>query len=214
MSQIWQDYDKQKRYIVDTNPVSPYVEVFNNRGQVVKVNPLLRFSEILLPLCQPQEGLNEEAREEIQNWLLHYLAHLDRLQGVTARALKREAIEADIREGRYGQDVQQNYKCLPADEKAILLQAVLHYEEGTMNGRSVYRLTLQRFFPGARVYYQEDDEFLVYIPAAKSDINEKKVRLLELLFLDWLLETKVFWQRHFGIIGYEPTMHIGAIAIY
>lgn len=174
MSQIWQDYDKQKRYIVDTNPVSPYVEVFSTRGPVVKVNPLLRFPEILLPLCQYQEGLSEEVCEDIQNWLLHYLAHLDRLQGVTAGALKREAVEEDIRQGRYGQEVQQGYERLTADEKAILLQAVLHYEEGTMNGRSVYRLTLQRFFPGARVYYQEDDEFLVYIPAAKSDINEKK----------------------------------------
>ncbi|MCQ5210860.1 MAG: hypothetical protein UCI88_10750 [Megasphaera massiliensis] len=214
MSQIWQDYDKQKRYIVDTNPVSPYVEVFSTRGQVVQVNPLLRFSEILRPLCQPREGLNEAVCKDIQNWLLHYLAHLDRLQGVTAGALKRETVGEDIRRGRYGQEVQQGYKCLTADEKAILLQAVLQHEEGTMSGRSVYRLTLQRFFPEARVYYQEGDEFLVYIPAAKSEINEKKVRLLELLFLDWLLETKVFWQRHFGIIGHEPTMHIGSIAIY
>lgn len=56
MSQIWQDYDKQKRYIVDTNPVSPYVEVFSTRGQVVKVNPLLRFSEIYGLYASPGRG--------------------------------------------------------------------------------------------------------------------------------------------------------------
>ena len=66
---------------------------------------------------------------------------------MAAGALKREAVEDDICQGRYGQEVQQGYECLTADEKAIFLQAVLHYEEGTMNGRSVYRLTLQRFFP-------------------------------------------------------------------
>ena len=215
MSKIWQNYDIEKQYIVDVNPGSPYVEIYNSRGKVVKVNPLLRFSKIFLPLCQKNTNLSEKKSQIIQNCLFHYLVHIDRLQGTTIHSFQEEMIEQDISCGKYGEKVKSCYECLTVYERTVLLAAMLAHQENPFYNRSIYRLTLQRFFPGARVfYYQKEDTFLVYLPYDKNEQREKKVILLQLLFLDWVLKVRLFWQWHYGVIGDKLTMRIGNIAIY
>ena len=215
MSKVWQDFDAEKEYIVDTNPVSPFIEVCCKSSRTVKVNPLVRFPQLFLPLCQEDSGFSDEEKPVIENALFHYIAKMDRLSGMNLLALRLLDMHHDIQQGLYGTQVKEWYASLrPRDQYALLRgMEQSRYEEIPLY--HMYRILLQHFFQGAKVYIHEaEQQVLAYIPEEESDAKERTAKLLQFLFLDLLWDTRLFWKWPFGIIGEEQTMHMDNMVIY
>ena len=102
----------------------------------------------------------------------------------------------------------------PRDQYALLRgMEQSRYEEIPLY--HMYRILLQHFFPGAKVYIHEaEQQVLAYIPEEESDAKERTAKLLQFLFLDLLWDTHLFWKWPFGIIGEEQTMHMDNMVIY
>lgn len=215
MSKLWQNYQKEKKYILDKKPPSPYIEVWDSRPAVVKVNPLVRLANIFLPLCQKDSGLTAEEQDEIANKIFHYLASLDRLQGMDTTALHLLAIQKDLENGKYGTEIAAWYQTLNAVQQGRILQGIFQHTNQALPGNELYRLFIQAFFPGTQVYfYDTEQKVLVYLPYPKDAAREKRAAMLQQLFLDWALAIQLFWQYPFGIIGKSETMQLGAMVIY
>ena len=61
---------------------------------------------------------------------------------------------------------------------------------------------------------EEQEQIVLYINEEKTKENKKKERLIEELFLPLGLNSRVFYKRHFGLMGVEETMKIGEMVIY
>lgn len=61
---------------------------------------------------------------------------------------------------------------------------------------------------------EEQDELLLYIRQKQTEQNERKVRLVQEIFLPIGFHMEVYWQYHFGIIDAEETMKLDRIALY
>ena len=216
MSEIWQQYSKDKKYIVASHPFSPYLEVSGlDQGDIIYVNPLIRMREIILPLCQKESGLSQSEQEEIENRLFHFLAHLDRLQGISQPGLRRRQLDWDLLHGRYGEEIQDVYQALPERKRCIILLALDAWQMKNQPGLNLYRWAVQQFFPGALVYYYvPEDKFLTYIPDPKTEQKAKLLACLQALLLEWTVGKRDFWQYHFGLIGKNRTMRINQLVIY
>lgn len=215
MSEIWQDFAEAKEYIVDKNPVSPFIEVWHKSGKTVAVNPLVRFPKLFLPLCQEDSGLSEEEERAIENVLFHYLARMDRLSGFSLSSLRLFDIQRDIQHGLYGQRVQQWYASLAAKDQYALLWGLEQSRYEGISHYHMYRVLMQHFFTGTKVYtYEAEHRVLVHIPEEQSAEKEVTAELLQDLLLDWLWDIRLFWKWPFGILGEGQTMHIDGMVIY
>ena len=95
MAYIWENYNYERRFEVDIENTSSYVEIWDDVGESIKVNVLKRFENIFFPegIIKDSEDFKEledkyriiDKYKWISNILLHYLAQLDLLKGITRK---------------------------------------------------------------------------------------------------------------------------------
>lgn len=204
MKYIWSDYSAEKFYRAETDArkISPYLEL---QGEIF--NPWLRFSKIFSPLIEMQNP-------EIENLLAHFLAQLDRKCGASVGAVQAEILGAEIETGACGESARRLYLNLTDAEKKIVAEILRRYENSGRR-KIFFREAVQEFFPAAAIYFnQRDKKFLLYLPQPENSSDAGKISLLKILFLDATAELRIFWAKHFGIIGREKTMRLGNLALY
>ena len=224
---IWKNYSPDTRYEVAETPFSPYIEDFGEAAPVRQVNPLIRFSSIFNPLIQRGSSYSnsqsekaeisetaEEKRREIENILFHYLAQLDRKCGIHADSLLEYVIGEALERGDYGRRAAELYCGLNPKYQAVLQHYLLC--QFLENGRKLYyREAVCACFNRARLYYYEEDkQFLLYLPQAENEADRDLIELIGWLFLEMSSKVRVFWQYPFGIIGRSKTMIISNMQLY
>lgn len=215
MEYLWQQYDKNNKYVIAQNLLSPYSEVQGMVDGYIEVNPLFRFEKIFRSLFSNNDSiLDINLKKEIENILIHYLTDLDFYYGMHKFVLEEEQIEKEIEKVFYGEKIKNIYTNLSKKEQMIIL-SLLNYKNKIDNKKSLFCEAVSKIFPKAILYfYKEKRKFLLYI--AENDIKENinKMLLIEDLFLDSICSLEVFWNKHFGIIGENNTMSINNIVIY
>ncbi len=209
MKYIWSEYSAARAYRaeVDARKISPYQEILECDEKICVFNPWLRFSEIFSPLAEIQDP-------EIENLLAHFLAQLDRKCGASVGTIRAEIFGEEIENGACGEKARRLYLNLPESEKKIVAEFLRRYEDSGRR-RIFFREAVQEFFPAAAIYFnQRDRKFLLYLPQKETASDGEKISLLKILFLDATAELRVFWEKHFGIIGREKTMRLGQICLY
>ncbi|MGE7090737.1 iron-dependent peroxidase [Lysinibacillus sp. NPDC048646] len=200
---------------------SPYMELspqlLNARHleQQVEVNPYYRYYEIFKNLFHPDNMNDLELREYFLDFVLHFLAEIDRMQGMNKREFSIQFILREIDANVFGNTVRDNMHAFTKKEKEMVVLNILRLYQ---TGDEIYLLkdTMKRLFTHCMIYVksEEQDELLLYIGQKKSALNEMKVRLVEEIFLPVNFQMEVYWQNHFGIIGAEETMKLDRIALY
>lgn len=200
---------------------SPYMELspqlLNARHleQQVEVNPYYRYYEIFKNLFHPDNMNDLELREYFLDFVLHFLAQIDRMQGMNKREFSIQFILREIDANVFGNTVRDNMHAFTKKEKEMVVLNILRLYQ---TGDEIYLLkdTMKRLFKHCMIYVksEEQDELLLYIGQKKSALNEMKVRLVQEIFLPVNFQTEVYWQNHFGIIGAEETMKLDRIALY
>ncbi|NJE27652.1 hypothetical protein E0L01_02575 [Megamonas funiformis] len=215
MEYLWQQYDKNNKYVIAQNLLSPYSEVQGMVDGYIEVNPLFRFEKIFRSLFSNNDSiLDINLKKEIENILIHYLTDLDFYYGMHKFVLEEEQIEKEIEKVFYGEKIKNIYTNLSKKEQMIIL-SLLNYKNKIDNKKSLFCEAVRKIFPKAIFYfYKEKRKFLLYIAENDTEENIDKMLLIEDLFLDNICSLEVFWNKHFGIIGENNTMNIDKMIIY
>ena len=200
---------------------SPYMELspplLNTQDVVqhMEINPYYRFDEIFKDLFHPDNLTDLELREYLLDIVLHFLADIDRMQGMNKREYYVRFILKEMEMNVFGERVRDNLYALTKKEQEIVVLNLLRLYQ---TGDAIYLLkdTLKKLFKHCVFYVrsEEHDELLLYIAQKKTERNASKVQLIQELFLPVSFHMEVYWEYHFGIIGTEETMKLDQIALY
>lgn len=200
---------------------SPYMElsceVLNIRKieHEVEVNPYYRYYEIFKDMFNINNTEDREFRDTLFDITAHFLADIDVMQGMNKSEYYLGFIRRDIESCLLGASVRENFKLFDDDEKNIIAENIIRLY---LTGDALYLLkdSLRKIFRNSTIYanYETLDELLFFINCNKKDIYEKKLEMINEIFLPVKFRTRVYWRDHFGVIEAEETMRIDSIALY
>ena len=212
MDYLWTDYQRDAFYFSDTAPAFPFEERGGEVDKGVRINFLVRFSKIFLPLFK---SLAPENRREVENIFYHFLAQLDRTCGKQKFSFVEELIGEEIAKNFYGDRAGDIFRQLDLNDQKKITQFLRLQEEcGGLN--LFFREAIMEFFPGAKIYFYEDEEkFLLWLPQQENLKRKRILELLTILFLEISCKPpEIFWENHFGIIDEPETMRLDQITIF
>ncbi|EAZ84141.1 iron-dependent peroxidase [Lysinibacillus fusiformis] len=200
---------------------SPYMELspqlLNSQvvEQHVEVNPYYRYFQIFKDLFHPDHTSDKEFRDCLLDITLHFLAEIDRMQGMNKKEFYIRFILRDIQANVFGKRVRDHIKLFSKKEQEIVALNMLRLYQ---TGEEIYLIkdTLKNIFKNCFIYVKSEEkaELLLYIQQKKTEKNSKKVELIQEIFLPVGYHIEVYWQYHFGIMGLEETMMLDRIALY
>ncbi|HBT72959.1 MAG TPA: iron-dependent peroxidase [Lysinibacillus sp.] len=200
---------------------SPYMELspqlLNSQAieQHVEVNPYYRYFDIFKDLFHPDHTTDEAFRDALLDITLHFLAEIDRMQGLNKKEYYIRFMLRDIEANVFGKLVRDKIKSFSKKEQEIIALNMLRLYQ---TGEALYLIkdTLKNIFRNCFIYVksEENDELLLYIHQKKTIENINKVQLIQEIFLPIGFQMEVYWQYHFGIIDVEETMMLDRIALY
>ena len=209
MSYLWTDYSKKNFYVSDEMPPEPFSEVSNNPA---KINFLLRFGEIFLPLMDCE---NVDQRREIENIFYHFLAQIDFICGKFKFYFEDEIICHELENNFYGDRCGEIFRQL--DKKTQKKIAKILRKQEKIDSRELFYFdAVKIIFPDAKLYFYADEQkIFIYLPQEENDCDKLTLEILQILFLDIsCLSPEIFWKKHFGIIGKNKTMLLDEISLY
>lgn len=192
-----------------------YLNITKLETTTVEVNPYYRFYSIFKDLFHIDYQEDLSLREVLLDVLMHYLAHIDLKQGLCKKEYYRKFIEADLKNGIYGQKNADIYSKISYMEKSILLDGILMlYKTGV--SQHIFRKMMKVFFNKSYIYQNQDkkNELLIYIGESKSELNKDKLQMLCDIFLPLNTKISVYWKYHFCIMGLSETSILNEIALY
>ncbi|MEK4114938.1 iron-dependent peroxidase [Paenibacillus sp. FSL W8-0919] len=194
--------------------LSPY-ELNASIEQRVEMNPLYRFDDILGGLADMNLDADTELREALFDIVVHFLADIDRMQGMNRREFYIQFVLRDIREGRFGKRIQEHIQLFGREEQEWIARNVLQLHE-TGEALHWYKDTLRMAFPSCIVYSncETQDEIIAVLGVSETPEGRCRADLIRDLFLPLRFHLELYWERHFGIIGIGDTMAIGSTALY
>ncbi len=223
MAYIWENYNYERRFEVDIENTSSYVEIWDDGGESIKVNVLKRFENIFFPegIIKDSEDFKEledkyrniDKYKWISNIILHYLAQLDLLKGITR---KEEMIQMKNKEvHKYLNDELNSFFLRLNQENQYKILNLLVEKEKRKNRVSLFDTALKELFGTVQIYDDSYDEIIyIYVDAEENEYNQKMYELIKTLFKDMFVQDYVMWKnQHPGIIEIEKTMKIGLISV-
>ena len=218
MDYLWRNYSPQNRYELDFSMKhsSPPIEVSFRGRDCVLINPLPRFANVFLSLLK-RKDLWENQKDKMQalaNCLLHFLAQLDRISGISSSVVIGDEIEQSLIDGHFGYAIKKAYIDLTFERQRIVLDHLRRQEQSKCR-KLYFREVVKAVFPSAGIYfYNPDAVFLIYLPQEKNTGDEECMELLVALFLDVTAKYQVYWEYPFGIIGRNETMRLNHTRLY
>jgi hypothetical protein len=212
---------REELQFVPAEVFSPYMELsskFINSKTVedqVEVNPYYRFQDLFQHLFDPNYVEDTELRHSLFDLLIHFLADIDRTQGMNKREFHIRFAIQDAEMGLFGDSLGEKLRLLDRDQRDAIFGNLLRLYE---SGEALYLLkdTVRRIFPGTTIYSNSlgKDELIFYMSIEESEENVSRIQLILELFLPLHYTVELYWRSHFGIIGVDDSMKIDQIALY
>lgn len=235
MNYVWDTVIKARRLGINENRLyftiakeySPYMEMsFQAINELlvnedpakeveVEINPYYRYHEIFKNMFSLEYDEDKELKEEIFNWCIHLLAKVDVNHGLNLREFLRIFVEEEIEAGRFGEDMTEYWQEFSLEQKEFVAHKII--DEYHL-GHQIHSLkeAITYVFPDSYIYtnHLEKSEILIYAGKKQREKYEKQMEFLKKMFLPLEYSCRVYWSKHFGIIGVNETMTVGKIALY
>ncbi|WP_026747430.1 hypothetical protein [Leptotrichia trevisanii] len=155
-------------------------------------------------------------KKNIENNVINYLRELDFVSGTTVIDVICEKISEDIKKGTLGINLKRHFSILNREEQGYVVLLIYNEKINGVNCMKNFKLGIKYFFLDSLIYRQksEKNKIIVYINKPKNKENVAKIKTLELLFLEFGMELKVFWKNHFGVVNVDETVKIDEIAVF
>lgn len=125
--------------------LSPQLLNAQQLEQQVEVNPYYRYYEIFKNLFHPDNVNDLELRQYFLDFVLHFLAEIDRMQGMNKREFSIQFILREIDANVFGNTVRDNMHAFTKKEKEMVVLNILRLYQ---TGDEIYLLkdTMKRLF--------------------------------------------------------------------
>ena len=130
------------------------MEISLRKDDIAIVNSLPRFTDIFDELLSPCDSWKNQESDvkALSNCLLHFLARLDRLSGMSVSALQEEKLDQDLLNGCFGESAKKIYENLNSERKQLILE-FLRRQESTNGRRLYFREVLRAIYPKSSIYF-------------------------------------------------------------
>lgn len=231
MNYIWDTLILARRKNIDISNIifklaksySPYLELampyinfeLEEDNAELEINPFYRFHAIFTRMFQPDDEELEELRQELLNCMLHFIYNIDIYSGMNRHEFMRMFIRRDIEQGYFGEELQQEWKLFSrSEQETIATQMIDMYQTGS--GVESVRKAILGVFHDGYIYFNKTlkNELLIFAGIREKEIYKKKMDFLLQMFLPLDFTYRIYWARHFGIIGREEVMKADSIVLY
>lgn len=219
----WQGIKSENITFLPASHYSPYMEIAFDDINIthltaplrVEINPYYRFSDIFQEFLDANFAEHEELRDVLFDMMIHFLLFLDCQQGLNKREYYGRFICQDIKNGVFGEAIKDSIAAFTIEEFERVVHSLitLYRTESTLH---LFKQVVRSIFTNSIIYYRSEDisEILIYLGTAQTHSNRQKIDTLLALFLPLGFKYRLYWQDHFGLIGYDSTMRIDHIVIY
>lgn len=201
---------------------SPYMEMSLEdinlnllpEGHSIEVNVYYRFYEIFKDLCDINFTENTELRDTFLDIILHYLGELDLKEGICKEEFQKSFLMKDICEGIYGDSLKNHIQSFNSDDLNIFLSGLITlYRTGT--SLQLFNKVLRNIFKNSIIYRSKDKpkDIYIYLDEIKTELLKKKIKAILDTFLPINMNSFIFWNKHFGIIGVDESMKMDEIVM-
>ena len=180
----------------------------------IEVNVYYRFYEIFKELCDINFTESSELRETLLDIVLHYLGELDLKEGICKEEFQKRFLLKDINEGVYGDSLKQNIESFEKDDLNVFLSSLITlYKAGT--SLQLFNKVLRNIFKKSIIYISQDKpkDIYIYLDEIKDKNLERKIEAILDTFLPINMNSFIFWDKHFGIIGIDKSMKLDEIVM-
>jgi len=229
MNYVWDvlikaiQYQEPLKNIIFKNgeDLSPYMEIndqYINTEKIkgeIEINPYYRYYSIFKNLYDPNYIRDREFRDKLLDLVIHFLADIDRFQGMTKEEYYKDYILDDIEAGIFGEKVKVNFYIFNIIEKNIIAENIYKMYN---TGEIIFFLkkVIKKIYPNTNFYTNKNlgNVILLYLDYNKTRENVKKLELIKQMFLPIEFQIDEYWDSHFGVIGVFNTVRIGQMSIY
>lgn len=231
MNYIWDTLILAKRKKIDISNInfklakvySPYLEMamsyinyeLEENTTELEINPFYRFHAIFNRLFQPDDEEYMELREELLNCMLHFIYEIDIYSGMNKHEFMRIFIRRDIEQGYFGKHLQEGWELFSqSEQETITTQMIDMYQTGS--GVESVRKAILGIFHDGYIYFNKTlkNELLIFAGIREREKYKRKMEFLLEMFLPLDFTYRIYWARHFGIIGREEIMKADTVVLY
>ncbi len=231
MNYIWDTLILAKRKNIDISNInfklakvySPYLEMamsyinyeLEENTTELEINPFYRFHAIFNRLFQPDDEEYMELREELLNCMLHFIYKIDIYSGMNKHEFMRIFIRKDIEQGYFGKHMQEGWELFSqSEQETITTQMIDMYQTGS--GVESARKAILGVFHDGYIYFNKTlkNELLIFAGIREREKYKRKMEFLLEMFLPLDFTYRIYWARHFGIIGREEIMKADTVVLY
>lgn len=222
MKRLWQIWLKALEYGMDTDQLffdvgdtfSPYGEVTLKSLEVwnreifrnhIAVNPFYRHEEIFKTLLQPAEGGYSQLILFVCDLMLHHIAAIDAMAGMTKEEFYLGFMAEEFEEGILGEDPRIHL--FNWEEKKYLARQLLRLYS-TNQYFFCLALSVEHCFPNSRVNLAEHGRIMIFVNRRKNKEAEDKIAFLTELFIKLEQEPEIYWTQYPGVVERDETMVI------
>ncbi|MBC2857065.1 hypothetical protein H3N56_11540 [Cetobacterium sp. 2A] len=201
--------------------ISPYLELNDvsinklKNKEEIEINPYYRFSKEVHDILTPDNYQSDKNLiDKFVNINFHILGEVDLYVGQNKKDIYVKEILKGIKNGELGDDLKENILLFKGYEQHMIAD-LLYEMYNNLNMIDSFKKIIKLIFPDSIIYdnISSQKKLILYLNYSRSE-NRKKIKIIKRIFFPIGLEIDIFWETHFGVIGYPITMKIGEISIY
>ena len=220
MEEFWNIARQRDRVrYLQASSYGPYSEFSANwkdqKGDttLLSFNSFYRYDEIMQPL------FNERFQDpEVRDWLfdiyVHLLVELEYLNGATTGEFATHRFIRKIKNAEYGERLAGIFEKMTDNEQYFVADLLV---KQSRTGESVdkYGKALVELMPNGILYKDKfhTKQLLLYVNQKENRTDLDKIYLVNELFCPLGTSLRVFWDKHFAVLGEEQTMELGEIEL-
>lgn len=220
--------EKSDLFFWQAQDYSPYYEQsFNTINEehidknLIEINALYRFSHIFQEILHPNFIQNGQYADVIAfiiylfDTVIHYLGEIDLRHGFTKREFYIRRICYEVKNGVFGKTAQDGILTMDKTLQLKIANEILTQMQIGSN-LHCFKRAIKDTFPNCILYQSNYNakELFLYLGEKNSEPKEKQLVFLLDCFLPLEFQIRIFWDKHFGIMGIDETMHSNEIVIF
>lgn len=149
----------------------------------------------------------------LQRWIRNRVNELDENQGATLMDYKVYHKMQELHKGAYGETCSRLYDRLSEEQKHLLAKGILLQQAGA--SLSLYGRMLGILLGKSALFQDREQKhsLILYMGQSKAIEEEELLELVNLLFLPWEYQLKVYWTEPFTVMGEEACTTLGQIRL-
>ena len=214
--------DEANLYFMPARECSPWYEqsfpCLNEmvaEGPSLEYNPLYRFDALFHEMLHVDMREAPEFRERLFDLVSHLLVQIDLHHGLSKREYHIRRLQRELSDGSFGPSVAEGIREVePEKEWRVAALVLAQLQSGS--SLLLFRKAVRVLFPDGLLYQERPHptRILLYTGQVHTEALARKAVLIQELFLPIHFDLRIFWARHFGVVGVDAVMKLDVIEIY